>query len=201
MKSSILSFRPARTRRSARSSLRMSPFLHLSSHSYYKSSPSLSVPIQTRAQPFDKSISSLKVPYIPRRRYFCLRDSESLYDIRGKSVVGEMVEASGWRENKAERQEIGLRRVSKQLENRLETIASDRRRLERVSLEPASSLPARIQVFQELKRGNNHAVRKLVLEHPELIRAVDAVKSLHRRRRRCCTGPASAVMWIWRSSC
>lgn len=116
-------------------------------------------------------------------------------------MVGEMMEASGWRENKAESPEIGLRRVSKQLENRLETVASDRKRLERVSLEPASSLPARIQVFQELKRGNNHSVRKLVLEHPGLIRAVDAVKSLDRRRRRCCTGLASAAMWIWRFSC
>jgi len=170
MKSVVLALRPVHNRRSVRRSLHQSPFLRLSSleASHSKSSPDLG------PDPQHRSLSCSKVPPV-RRRYFCLRDSESVYDLSGKSVAEDMHEASAWTLTKEESPILSLRRVSKLLETRLKTVVSDRKVLQRVSLEPVSSLPARILAFQEVKRGNSHTVRKLILQFPGLVRAVDAV--------------------------
>lgn len=166
MKSAVLALRPVHNRRSVRRSLHQSPFLRLSSleASHSKSSPDLG------PDPQHRSLSCSKVPPV-RRRYFCLRDSESVYDLSGKSVAEDMHEASAWTLTKEESPILLLRRVSKLLETRLKTVVSDRKVLQRVSLEPVSSLPARILAFQ----GNSHTVRKLILQFPGLVRAVDAV--------------------------
>lgn len=166
-------------RRHVRSTLRSNrnPRMSLLDGVYSNSAPDLGpAPRLTRhkTQPLPETASTeASIP--SRRRFFYLRESESVYEITGKSIIRDMREATSWLLNK---EKAGLRRESQLLERRLSDVVSARKALQSVALEPVSSLPARLEAFQELKRGNSHKVRTLVLQYPGLVRAVDAVPSI-----------------------
>lgn len=164
----------------------MSPFLHVGGSPNPRSSLPL---IVRRPKPVLVSsfvsrstahLSSLS-PDLKKRRYFCLHEGASLFDLSGHRVEGvgprqDVREARGWAVPSHSRSpEDLLRKVSSQLDSHLEELKNDREVMKMVKLERPVHTSVALTAFRELKLGNYHKIRELVQNYPSLVHAVDGV--------------------------
>ena len=171
-------------RRSQR--LLMSPFLHVGA----SPNPRSSLPLILRRPPpalvssfvshSTVHLSSLS-PDLKKRRYFCLYEGASVFDLSGQRVerVGnkqDVREARAWAAPSRSRSpEELLKSVSNQLNSHLEELKDDREVMKLVKLERPMLTSVALTAFRELKLGNYHKIRELVQNYPSLVHAVDGV--------------------------
>ena len=166
--------------------LLMSPFLHIGPD------PRSSLPLILRKPPPSSSLVNSFVfhstshltslsPDLKKRRYFCLHEGASIYDISGQRI-NKVRDKQDVREARASLaplrshspQEL-LQNVSNQLNSHLEELKNDREAMRCVKLERPMRTSVVLSAFRELKLGNYHKIRELVQDYPSLVHAFDGV--------------------------
>lgn len=164
----------------------MSPFLHVGVSPNPRSSLPLilrrpqAVSVSSFVSRSTAHLSSLS-PDLKKRRYFCLQEGASIFDLSGHRVerVGsrqDLREAKDWAAPcRSHSPEDLLKNVSNQLNSHLEELKNDREAMKMVKLERPMYTSVVLTAFRELKLGNYHKIRELVQNYPSLVHAVDGV--------------------------
>lgn len=166
----------------------MSPFLRLSESPNPRNSLPLLVRRHRKREPKVETFVSQSTsfagslsPESKKRRYFCLQDGASLYDISGHKVdqvpsTQELREARSWIApiHLTSPNQL-LKNVSLQLNSHLQELKLDRDLIRSVQIEKPVLSSAVLTAFREVKLGNAHKIRELVQNYPYLVHSVDGV--------------------------